>query len=131
MEINYFFGNVALYYNKCINLINVPEKVMLIKLRFIRIYVIYIYNRKGNLLALPQHLKLWVKPIVMSYYLGFILIFKIFLLQNSADGDKKEKELNENTSCPYETKKDDVNGNAGQTNGHASNGLSEEEKTFK
>ncbi|KAK6633382.1 hypothetical protein RUM44_003984 [Polyplax serrata] len=52
------------------------------------------------------------------------------LVLNSADGDKKEKELNENTSCPYETKKDDVNGNAGQTNGHASNGLSEEEKTF-
>ena len=53
-------------------------------------------------------------------------------LQNSTDGDKKEKELNENSTNSYETKKDDVNGNnSGQANGHASNGLPDDEKTFK
>ena len=55
-------------------------------------------------------------------------VFKYF--QNASEPDKKDKEINKTSGSPYE-KKDEVNGNAPQTNGHATNGLADDDKTFK
>lgn len=75
---------------------------------------------------------MFVIIIAKKIFSWAVLIKSFFLiLQNSNDNDKKEKDMNKSSSSPYETKKDEVNGNAPQTNGHATNGLADDDKTFK